>query len=238
MMKIEILYPELCCLYGDKGNTLFLQKCLPDAQFIFTQLNDKPAFTQEDIDLCCMYSMSEQSQELILSRWAQWQDEICDKINNSNTFFLFLGNSLELLGKQIQREDKTVVPCLGLFDTRTERHAPSRFNTLIQADFEDMTLLGYTSRFSETYGITEENAMCTVQIGTGSCPDSMLEGIRTSNLLGTYLLGPVLVANPDFSKWLLRRLGIVDPILPYEEALYRAYETKRKEFRRPDLALD
>lgn len=238
MMKIEILYPELCCLYGDKGNTLFLQKCLPDAQFIFTQLNDKPAFTQEDIDLCCMYSMSEQSQELILSRWAQWQDEICDKINNSNTFFLFLGNSLELLGKQIQREDKTVVPCLGLFDTRTERHAPSRFNTLIQADFEDMTLLGYTSRFSETYGITEENAMCTVQIGTGSCPDSMLEGIRTSNLLGTYLLGPVLVANPDFSKWLLRRLGIVDPILPYEEALYQAYETKRKEFRRPDLALD
>lgn len=237
-MKIEILYPELCCLYGDKGNTLFLQKCLPDAQFIYTQLNDKPAFTQEDIDLCCMYSMSEQSQELILSRWAQWQDEICDKINNSNTFFLFLGNSLELLGKQIQREDKTVVPCLGLFDTRTERHAPSRFNTLIQADFEDMTLLGYTSRFSETYGITEENAMCTVQIGTGSCPDSMLEGIRTSNLLGSYLLGPVLVANPDFSKWLLRRLGIVDPILPYEEALYQAYETKRKEFRRPDLALD
>lgn len=237
-MKIEILYPELCCLYGDKGNTLFLQKCLPDAQLIYTQLNDKPAFTQEDVDLCCMYSMSEQSQELILSRWAQWQDEICDKIKNSNTFFLFLGNSFELLGMEIQREDKTTVPCLGLFDIHSQRHAPSRFNTLIQATFEGMTLLGYTSRFSETYGIHEAEAMCKIEIGTGSCPDSKLEGIRTTNLLGTYLLGPLLVANPDFSKWLLHRLGIKNPVLPYEDALYQAYETKRKEFQRPDLALD
>ena len=75
-MKIEILYPQLCCLYGDKGNTLFLQKCLPQAEFVFTQLNDKPRFLTEDVDLCCMYSMSEQSQELVLSRMGQWKEEI------------------------------------------------------------------------------------------------------------------------------------------------------------------
>ena len=43
-MKIEILYPDLCCLYGDKGNTKFLMQCLPDAEFIHTGLNEKPAF--------------------------------------------------------------------------------------------------------------------------------------------------------------------------------------------------
>ena len=42
-MKIEILYSELCCLYGDKGNTLFLKQCLPEAEFIETTLNAKPA---------------------------------------------------------------------------------------------------------------------------------------------------------------------------------------------------
>ena len=237
-MKIEILYPELCCLYGDKGNTLFLQKCIPDAEFIYTQLNEKPIFTQGDVDLCCMYSMSEQSQELILSRWMQWKDEICQAIKESKTFFLFLGNSLELLGADIQKEDESIVPCMGLFDLHTKRHAPNRFNTLIQATFDNLTLLGYTSRFSDIYGIDEKIAMCNVEIGTGSCPNSKLEGIRTENLLATYMLGPILVANPDFSKWLLARLGVNSSTLPHEEALYQAYETKRKEFQRPDLALD
>ena len=33
-MKIEILYPELCTLYGDKGNMQYLKLCLPDAEFV------------------------------------------------------------------------------------------------------------------------------------------------------------------------------------------------------------
>lgn len=237
-MRIEVLYPQLCCLYGDKGNTLFLQKCLPDAEFIFTQLNDKPLFLSEDIDLVCMYSMSEQSQELILSRLMQYKDEIKDKIKNSKTFFLFLGNAMELLGNYIEREDDTRVDALGIFDIYSLRHAPRRFNTLIQAKFNDITLLSYTSRFAETFGITEDMAMAKVEIGTGSCPDTKLEGICTDNLIATYMLGPILVANPDFSKWLLKKLGVNEPVLPFEDALYESYEAKRKEFQRPDLALD
>lgn len=237
-MKIEVLYPQICCLYGDKGNTMFLKQCLPEAEFIFTQLNDKPRFLTEDVDMCCMYSMSEQSQELVLSRLMPLKNEIADKITNSKTIFLFLGNAIELLGKYIEREDESKVEALGIFDTFTVRHAPRRFNTLIQAKFRDMTLLSYTSRFAETFGITEDMAMAKVEIGTGSCPDTKLEGIYKDNLIATYMLGPVLVANPDFAKWLLRKLGVEKPSLPFESALYESYEAKRKEFQRPDLALD
>lgn len=237
-MRIEILYPELCCLYGDKGNTMFLRKCLPDGEFVETQLNDQPRFLTEDIDLCCMYSMSEKSQEWILSRLMQWKDEIALRCREGKTLFLFLGNALELFGKYIQREDGTKVDALGVFDTYTVRHAPKRFNTLIQAEFEGMTLLGYTSRFSETYGLPQEQSMCHVQIGTGMNPDSKLEGIRTGRVIATYMLGPLLVANPDFAKWLLLQLGVEAPVLPFEQELYLAYETRRKEFQRTDLELD
>lgn len=237
-MKIEILYPELCCLYGDKGNTLFLQKCLPDAEFFYTQLNDEPRFLREDVDLCCMYSMSEKSQERILERLLQWTDQIRHACSDGNTLFLLLGNAMELFGQYIQREDGTRIEALGVFNTYSQRHAPKRFNSLIQADFENMTLLGYTSRFSHTYGITREMAMCQVQIGTGSAPDSPLEGIRQGQVIATYLLGPLLTANPDFTKWLLRQLRIDEPSLPFEEDLYESYERRRKEFQRPDLALD
>lgn len=237
-MRIEILYPELCCLYGDKGNTLFLQQCLPEAEFIFTQLNEQPHFLQENVDLCCMYSMSEQNQERILEHLLQWKNEIAQHCTAGQTFFLLLGNALELFGQYIQREDGTRVEALGVYNTYTLRHAPTRFNTLIQATFEGMTLLGYTSRFSDTYGITKETAMCQVQIGTGSAPDSKLEGIRQDRVIATYLLGPLLVANPEFTKWLLAQLDTDTEQLPFENALYEAYERRRKEFQRPDLALD
>ena len=237
-MKIEILYPELCCLYGDKGNTKFLQQCLPEAEFIYTQLNEKPHFLSEDIDLCCMYSMSEQSQELILNRLMPHKDAIQAAMEGGKTLFLLTGNALELLGKYIQREDGSKVEALGMFDTYTVRQAPNRFNTLIQAEFEGMTLLGYTSRFSHTYGVTEKLAMAKVSIGTGCEPGSKLEGIRFGRVIATYLLGPLLVANPDFAKWLLKQLGVQEPKLPFEADLYKAYEVKKQVFTRPDLELD
>ena len=237
-MKIEILYSDLCCLYGDKGNTKFLVQCLPEAEFIYTGLNEKPAFLEGDVDLCCMYSMSEQSQEKILDRLMPYKADIAAACADGKALFLLLGNAMELFGQYIQREDGSKVTGLGVFDTYTVRHAPNRFNTLIQAEFENMTLLGYTSRFADTFGITEEDAFCHVQIGSGSDPKTKLEGIHSGRVIATYLLGPLLVANPDFSKWLLQQLGVEDPALPFEDALYLAYETKRKEFQRTDLELD
>ena len=237
-MKIEILYPDLCCLYGDKGNTKFLMQCLPEAEFIQTGLNEKPAFLNGDVDLCCMYSMSEQSQEKILDRLMPYKAEITAACAEGKTLFLLLGNAMELFGQYIQRENGSKVDGLGVFNTHTVRHAPNRFNTLIQASFENMTLLGYTSRFADTFGITEDNVFCHVEIGSGSDPKTKLEGIRSGHVIATYLLGPLLVANPDFSKWLLKQLGIENPTLPFEDVLQLAYETKRKEFQRTDLELD
>lgn len=237
-MRIEILYSELCCLYGDKGNTLFLKQCLPEAEWIETTLNAKPAFLDEDVDLCCMYSMSEQSQERILSRLMPYKAEIAEKCARGKTLFLLLGNALELFGQYIQREDGSRVEALGIYPTYTVRQAPNRFNTLIQTKFEDMKLLGYTSRFSQTYGLTEELAMSRVEIGSGVNPESKLEGIRSGRVVATYLLGPLLVANPDFTLWLLKELGANVEKLPHEDALREAYELKLKEFQRPDLALD
>ena len=56
-MKIEILYPELCTLYGDKGNMQYLKLCLPDAEFVETTLNAKPLF------LTCLLYTSDAADE-------------------------------------------------------------------------------------------------------------------------------------------------------------------------------
>ena len=232
-MRIEILYSDVCCLYGDKGNVMLLEKCLPDAEFIRTGLNDNPVFLTGKVDLVYLCSMSERSQELVLSRLMPHKDAIA----KADTLILAVGNSLELLGQYIQREDGTKVEALGLFETYAVRQTPNRFNSLMKGEFEGMTLLGYTSRFSHTYGITEEIAMQHIPVGAGQNPKSQLEGIRSGNVLATYMNGPLLVANPDFTLWLLKQLGADVAKLPCEDALRQAYAQKLKDFDRADLEM-
>lgn len=237
-MIIEILYPQLCCLYGDKGNTQFLRKCLPDAEFRVTGLNDRPAFLDDDVALVCLHSMSEQSQEWILDRLMPYREEIAARCQEGHALFFLTGNALELFGRTIVKENGEEIDGLGVYDFTVKRHAPRRFNTLLRGEFEGMTLLGYTSRFSDIHGADPAKALCRVDIGKGGDGEGDAEGLRDGRVLATYMLGPVLVANPDFAKWLLKQLGVDDPVLPFEDALYQSYETRRKEYERDDLALD
>ena len=52
--------------------------------------------------------------------------------------------------------------------------------------------------------------------------------------MGTYLLGPLFVTNPDFTKYVMELLGVKDPALPFEKDVYAAYEKKLKEFEKPE----
>ena len=237
-MKIEILYPEICTLYGDKGNTMYLQKCLPDAEFVATGLNEKPLFLKENIDMVYMCSMSEKSQELVLDRLMQYKDEIAACMKDGKALFLLVGNSMELLGDYIKREDGTRVTGLGVGPGMySVRQTPNRFNTLIKAKFNDMTLIGYTSRFAHTYGIPDDMTFCKVEIGQGSNPDTMNEGICKNRVIATYIHGPLLIQNPDFVHYLLEKLDAPMKEIPFEAAMRKAYDVKLAEYGKPDLEL-
>ncbi|MGN0367912.1 MAG: hypothetical protein ACI4EK_03940 [Wujia sp.] len=236
-MTIEILYPQLCTLYGDKGNMQYLKKCLPDAKFVETNLNDKPLFLTKYVDMVYICSMSEQSQEVILSRLLPYKEEIKGILDDGQTLFFMTGNALELLGKYIKREDGTKVEGLAYLNSYSVRQTPNRFNTLMKARFESMILLGYSSRFSHTFGISEKDVFCDVLTGYGMNPKSKKEGISKGSILATYMLGPILVSNPDFTHYLLRRLDADMEKLPFEDAMRDAYNRKLEEFSQPDLEL-
>ena len=48
-MKIETLFPEFCNLFGDISNIKYLKKCLPEAEFIDSPIDQEPAFVKEDV---------------------------------------------------------------------------------------------------------------------------------------------------------------------------------------------
>lgn len=225
-MKIEVLYPEVCCLYGDRSNIDYLAMAVPGSEIIMTSLTDDPRFAYEPVDLVYLGSLSEHSQELVLERLRPFANVIRLLLDRDDTVFLATGNAMELFGQYIQREDGTRCEALGITDTYAVRQTPNRFNSVLLAEFDGMKVIGYITRFSHSFGLKEEDALMRITKGTGINPDTKLEGVRRGKLIATYLVGPLLPTNPDFTLWLLELCGIKDAALPFEEAARKAYEKR------------
>ena len=103
-MKIEILYPQCCNLFGDLSNIDYLRKCLPQAEFVETSLTDEPLFATEPVDMVYLGPMTERSQRMVLERLLPYRKRMWELIGG-DTVFLFTGNALELAGEYIIQED-------------------------------------------------------------------------------------------------------------------------------------
>ena len=67
-MKIEVLFPEVCNLYGELGNISFLKKSCPEIEIVETSLKDEPLFIREVPDLIYMGTMTERAQLIVLEK--------------------------------------------------------------------------------------------------------------------------------------------------------------------------
>ena len=229
-MKIEVLYPEICCLFGDKANMRYFEMCLPEAEFIKTPVSEMPRFLTEDVDMVYFGSCSESNQEKILSRLKEHKGRI-EELIEKGVIFLMTGNTFEIMGNYIEKPDGEKIEALGIVDFYAKRTIPKRNNSLFTGKFGEMEIVGYTSRFSHAYDIKESDSFIKVTKGYGSYIDAKTEGIRKNNLYGTYLLGPFLIQNPLFTKFLMTKLGIENPQLAFEEEIMKAYDVRVKEFR-------
>lgn len=230
-MKIEILFPEFCNLYGDISNIKYLKKCLPDEEYIETSIDQEPAFTTQDINFIYLGAMTENMQEKVIQKLLPYKEKI-EELIEKNTIFLFTGNAIEVLGKYIENEDGSKIEGLGIFNVYAKRDMMHRHNSLFIGKYEDIEVVGFKSQFSMMYGNIENEYFLQVEKGIGINPESKLEGIKKNNFFGTYLTGPILILNPLFTKKVLSIMGVEEPKVAFEEDTLAAYEERLKEFKK------
>ncbi len=228
-MKIEVLFPEFCNLFGDISNMKYLKKCIPDAEFYETSFDEIPRFVNENINLIYLGPMTEKMQEKVIKKLMGYKEKIQELIN-SNVCFLLTGNSFEIFGKYIQNEDESKIDGLGIVNTYAKRDMMHRFNDMILGTFENIKMVGFKNQFTKSYGEIENNYFIQTTMGEGLNETTKLEGIKINNFIGTYLLGPILILNPLFTKYLLEKMGVENPKLAYEKEIMESYNQRLKEF--------
>ena len=158
----------------------------------------------------------------------------------------------QLLGKQVvfAASDRVVdenvqqaAAALSLIhiSTTAKRDMMHRYNSLYLGKFEEMDIVGYKSQFTQSYRMPDAAAVYPdvkaaweTTRGPGLNPDMTGEGLRVNNFIATYVIGPILVLNPPLAKWFLRKMGMSDPKLAFEEAAMEAYQIRVKEYSDPD----
>jgi len=230
-LKIEILFPEFCNLYGDISNMNYLKKCIKKANFIETAFDEEPKFVNEKINFIYLGPMTENMQEKVIKKLMPYKEKIVELINE-DVIFLVTGNAIEIFGKYIENEDGSKIEALDIFDIYSKRDMLHRHNSIFIGSWEDIEIVGFKSQFTFLYGNNEENYFAKAEKGFGLNKESNLEGIQKNNFIGSNLLGPILILNPYFTKKLIEKMGIKEPKLAFEEDTIKAYEQRLEEFKR------
>ena len=237
---IEVLFPDFGTQAGDNGNEMYLRACLPQAKFVGDNPGERPYFADDEPSLILMGGMSERQQEMAIETLMPYRDRLNDLVE-AGVPMLFAGSAPDILGKEILNPDGTSIRGLGLLDCMVSRDIPARYHDVNVGTFEPgdvakpLEVVGYKIQFTQVYGDNGNCYFLKDEVGFGLNKDTKLEGYRRGNLIATWLIGPLLPLNPDFSRWLLDLIGCKGVALPYEGQARSSFEWRIKELRRPGM---
>lgn len=230
---LEYLFSEVSNLYGDPFNVKFLEKCIAEngyeSETVNDELNEEPYFVKNIPSFIYMGPMTENSQELVISRLRPYKERLRELIDKGVVFFI-TGNAIEIFEEKIECEDGKIIEGLGLYHFVAKRKMFNRYNSLFLGEFNNLKVVGNKSQFSHSYGDSSKYPFIKVLRGDGIAPGEAFEGICDKNFFATYLLGPLLVLNPLLTKDILSRMGMEKTRLSFETEAVKAYEIRLKEF--------
>lgn len=231
-MVVEILFQEVCGMYGDSQNATYLQACLPDAEFIFTKLTDTPYFAENTPDLIYIGCMSESTQRRVVEKLMPLKKRILQLID-SGVVILATGNAGEIFTTRIDYiTENCSIDALGIFDLTVKTDLFNRYNGVVLGDFDGLAITGFRSQFSFLYGDNSPYFFLKCDRGIGINPATKYEGMRRNNLFCTQILGPILPLNPLFCEYLLRLSGS-NADAAYKDDALAAYTQRLTEFQNP-----
>ncbi len=211
-MKIAYLYYDFLNLYGESGNIKIIDSVLNynkiKHEILYLSLDDKLNF--DDYDLVYIASGTEENQKIALERLSKYKKDIVKYIKDDKFMFV-TGNSVDMFGKKIDAYNG-----LGILDYVVKQDKRKMCDVYAASKVTKKKILGFINNNSYVDNIDY----------------NMIEdlGYMYHNLYATYVLGPILVRNPEFLKYFMNKL--TNKKLKYDLKLEtKAYDEFVKNFR-------
>ncbi len=218
-VNILWLYDELLDLYGDSGNIMLLRRRIEDMGHT---CNVKTVGLDDEIDLTGIDMVyvgpgKHKNLKAAAEHIVKYKDKIKKYIEDGG-IVLATGSSQVLFGKEYDGME-----CAGIFDYSAVETGQVNTADIVayMADEPKTLCYGFVNR---TCYLTDESSDTPVfNIHESTYTDNFktnTEGRIHNNYYGTWMLGPVLVKNPDFAKMMLQKL-LGDDFCEYDDTLER-----------------
>ena len=209
-LKILYLYPDMLELYGDYGNIQVLKyriesrgyKAIIDRYSIG---DAAPNFN--DYDIVFAGGGADNEQSILANDLIKYKDNIKEAVNNG-VFFLLICGAYQLFGKYYKGVEGNIIPGLEVFDYYTvanpDRKKRCIGNIVIEATLNgiETKVIGFENHGGQTFDIS--NSFGKVLFGNGNKFGDSEEGFFKSNVIATYLHGPLLSKNPELADYIIK----------------------------------
>ena len=187
---IAHLYYDLMNLYGEIGNIKALKYSLENSgiKVVIDNLTIKDNIDFNRYDIIYIGSGTENNQLLVLNDLLRYKEEIKEYIEN-NKFILATGNSIDLFGKSINKNN-----ALNIFEY-TSKTIDKRIVGDVIIPYKNIKnkIIGFQNR--ESFIENNKYPLFSEELG-----------VNYKNFYGTYIIGPLLVRNPEFNKYLTNKI--------------------------------
>jgi CobQ-like glutamine amidotransferase family enzyme len=234
--RLLSLYPDQMNIYADRGNIIFIRnRCeWRGIDFHVTGCGIGEEFDPEAHDMLYMGGGQDRDQRVVAGDLIESKLDAMRAARDSDAVILAVCGGYQLLGTSYQL-DSEEIPGLGLVDLKTVREkgprliGPVAIETTL--DGSPRVVAGFENHGGRTYLGPAETPLGKVMAGHGNNGRDGYEGVRSGNLIGTYLHGPLLPKNAWLADHLIllglrRRYGDEIQLEPladgFEQAAHRS----------------
>ena len=205
-LKICHLYPDLLNLYGDRGNTVCMEKRLQwrgiDCRFTEVKYGDNDPLS--DYDLIFIGGGQDLEQKLLMEDLQRGKGNNIKAAAEDGKTFLAVCGGYQLLGHYYQMSDGTKCEYIGAIDVFTVAGEKRMIGNTVCISEEAGTIVGFENHAGKTFLSGAVKSLGTVLKGSGNNGEDGREGARYKNVFATYYHGPVLPKNPELCDLILK----------------------------------
>lgn len=200
MIKIAYLYRDLLNLYGESGNIIAMERALKvlNVDYSVDELSIGDNIVLSNYDFVYIGSGTEENIKIVSEDIIKYKDSIKKYIDDEKVM-LVTGNSIVLFANSLKDEnDSTIFNGLGIINSDA-RVSSKRIvcESLFKSEGLRDDIIGFQNRGFYLDKLMDNDKLFDVVSGVGVNKNLNIEGMNKNNFYATFLIGPILVRNPE-----------------------------------------